>query len=139
MPRKSASVLKQIMLLSILAIMTTNCAHRSFAKPAGKEVGSCKGSIQLTSGGQSRFILKLYHSQNPENDQFKLYFMLPGKTGLLPVEDLDFDEDTIRVVTGSRKTRVFEGTISGSPLKFKGEIKGFNGAFNLDLKQFIDQ
>lgn len=139
MPRSSGYILKFTAMLIITVLLSTGCTHRTFAKPDGDVVGSCEGTMQFTSGGQSRFILKLYYSQDSEDDHFKLYFMLPGRTGYIPVEDLEFDEDTLQVVTGSKKQQVYEGIISKSPLKFKGSMKGFKGAFTLDLMQFMDK
>jgi len=139
MLRNSSILSRTTVLLLLISIVATSCTPRIFARPAGEEVGSCTGTMRLKSGGQSRFVLKLYRDKDADENQFKLYFSLPGKTGLLPVEDLEFDDDTVRVVAGKKSLRTYEGTIALKPLKFKGSMDGFSGAFTLDLKEFIDK
>jgi len=88
--------------------------------------------MKLTNGKQTRFVLDIF--KNPDGD-FKLYVSLSGRgVSYEPVEDISFDNGTMRVVVGSGK-KVYEGKIVGDGLKLWGEWGKYSGTFFLEIKE----
>lgn len=128
--KKTALILSALLLIS-------GCAHLHFNKPQGEVVGSCEGTMQSVTGAYSRFILSLYNQHDAGDNEYRLYFTQPGKTGFMPVKDIEFENGIMHVTAGSRKPKTYSGKIGSSPLKINGTMKGFDGSFTLDIKQFI--
>ena len=85
--------------------------------------------MHLTSGKKVRFTFDLYREHDGE---FKAYFSIPRMTRYRPVENLSFDDGIMRVEVSSPR-RMYEGTIIGDSLKFKGKWQQYSGMITIEL------
>ncbi len=134
--KRFETYVKTTLILSALLVISS-CAHLHFNKPQGEIVGSCEGTMQSVTGAYSPFILSLYSQHDSGDNEYRLYFTQPGKTGYMPVKDIEFENGIIHVTAGSRTPKTYSGKIGNSPLKINGTMKGFEGSFTLDIKQYI--
>ena len=118
--------------LILLIGLNLACAKRQYAKPAGNNVGSCKGIMKLTSGKKIRFVFDVYKEPNGD---FKAFMSIPGRRiKYMPVENISFEDDKLRVEI-EYPERVYEGKITGESLTITGKWNQYEGTLHLDLKK----
>ena len=131
MNRLFTSMIMAVVCLFFLMFTGTGCAKRFYGKPPGTFIGSCSGIMELEDGDTSRFTFSLY--KESDND-LKFYLNLPGKRiWYAQVEDISIDDEVVTVELKNRR-KIYEGTIAGGSLKFKGEWGDYKGSLILDLK-----
>ena len=118
-------------LFAVLLISSgMSCGMRPFGRPHGKVIGSCKGSMRLTSGGKVRFVFDIIHRDEGE---IGFFLSIPRKgVRYMPVEDISFDDGIVHI-EGKSPGREFEGTLIGKGLSFEGQWENYKGSFTLDI------
>ncbi|MFC1490054.1 hypothetical protein ACFL6K_02465 [Candidatus Latescibacterota bacterium] len=93
----------------------------------GKKVAVCKGKIDLSKGGNSRFQFEVFHMND---GSFISFFRTGYFRRFRPVEDLSFNDGELRVEVGSPH-RVYEGSLILDSLSVEGEWNQFRGLFEI--------
>ncbi|MFC1551977.1 hypothetical protein ACFL6P_05355 [Candidatus Latescibacterota bacterium] len=115
-----------VICLLFMTVLGTGCVSRTMSRIHGNKVASCKGKIDLTKGGNTRFAFEIYR----KNDgSFISYFKAGHLKRFRPVRDLSFNDGTLNIEVGSPR-RVYEGSLIMDSLSFEGELKQLTGLFS---------
>ncbi|MFC1542191.1 hypothetical protein ACFL50_07070 [Candidatus Latescibacterota bacterium] len=128
--RNRVRVLSSVILCFVLlTLLNTSCSKRAITRIQGKKVAVCKGFINLTDEGKTRFSFEVFQLND---GTFKSFF----GTGLIKrfraVDTISFNDGTLRIEVSSPH-HVYEGTLSLENLSVEGEWNEFKGIFSLDI------
>ena len=126
MSRFIRALIVLLIFLSFLVSFDMGCARRPFFKPRGTFIGSCKGVMEMTRGGNKRFSFDLFHA--PDGDLIVYFTLLSKGVRYAEVGDLSIEDDMIHVEIES-SGKEYTGKIAGDTIKFKGEWGKYKGSF----------
>jgi|GEM_PF-6742474 hypothetical protein len=115
-----------IICLLAMTFLGTGCVSRSMSRIRGNKVAVCKGEIDLSKGGNTRFTFEIYGKRD---GSFISYFRTGYLKRFRTVEDLSFNDGKLRIVAGPPR-KVYEGSLIMESLSFEGELKQFRGFFS---------
>ena len=125
--RNRISTLSAVVIcLLVMTVLNSGCVSRTMSRIHGNKVAACKGTIDLTKGGNTRFAFEIYR----KNDgSFISYFRTGYLKRFRTVKNLSFDDGTLNIEVGSPR-RVYEGSLIMDSLSFEGDLSQLKGLFS---------